>query len=84
MQDDRRRRRSLVLAVIQTSYLTRPMAPAIFHLRSIAPKDMTYGPIYRRVLPLMAAQGPVPAAFLLVPELATWLPSLLVGLLVGL
>ncbi|MBY6140685.1 TRAP transporter large permease subunit [Leisingera daeponensis] len=70
----------LVLVVIQTSYLTPPMAPSIFYLRSIAPKDMTYGHMYRGVLPFVAAQGLVLAALLAVPELATWLPSILVGL----
>lgn len=70
----------LVLVVIQTSYLTPPMAPSIFYLRSIAPRDMTYGHMYRGVLPFVAAQGLVLAALLAVPELATWLPSILVGL----
>ncbi|MEV8467540.1 TRAP transporter large permease subunit [Fluviibacterium sp. DFM31] len=70
----------LVLVVIQTSYLTPPMAPSIFYLRSIAPKDMTYGDMYRGVLPFVAAQGLVLLALLLFPRLATWLPSILVGL----
>ncbi|WP_193141343.1 TRAP transporter large permease subunit [Meridianimarinicoccus sp. MJW13] len=70
----------LVLVVIQTSYLTPPMAPSIFYLRSIAPKDMTYGDMYRGVLPFVAAQGLVLLALLLFPWLATWLPSILVGL----
>lgn len=70
----------LVLVVIQTSYLTPPMAPSIFYLRSIAPKDMTYGHMYRGVLPFVATQMLVLAALLLMPELATWLPSKLVGL----
>lgn len=70
----------LVLVVIQTSYLTPPMAPSIFYLRSIAPKDMTYGQMYRGVMPFVAAQMLVLVALILFPSLATWLPDILVGL----
>lgn len=70
----------MVLVVIQTSYLTPPMAPSIFYLRSIAPPSMTYGQMYRGVVPFIIAQMLVLAAVVLFPQLATWLPSLLVGL----
>jgi TRAP-type mannitol/chloroaromatic compound transport system permease large subunit len=70
----------MVLVVIQTSYLTPPMAPSIFYLRSIAPKDITYGQMYRGVLPFIVAQVLVLLAIILVPQTATWLPSILVGL----
>ncbi len=70
----------LVLVVIQTSYLTPPMAPSIFYLRSIAPRSMTYGQMYRGVLPFVGAQMLVLVVLLLFPAVATWLPSILVGL----
>lgn len=70
----------MVLVVIQTSYLTPPMAPSIFYLRSIAPRSMTYMQMYRGVLPFVAAQMLVLVAIILFPALATWLPSVLVGL----
>lgn len=70
----------MVLVVIQTSYLTPPMAPSIFYLRSIAPRDMTYGQMYRGVLPFVGAQMLVLVVIILVPEVATWLPDILVGL----
>ena len=70
----------LVLVVIQTSYLTPPMAPSIFYLRSIAPRSMTYGQMYRGVLPFVGAQMLVLIVILVFPGIATWLPSILVGL----
>lgn len=70
----------MVLVVIQTSYLTPPMAPSVFYLRSIAPREMTYGQMYRGVLPFVAAQLLVLIALLLFPGLATWLPEVMVGL----
>lgn len=70
----------MVLVVIQTSYLTPPMAPSIFYLRAIAPKSMTYGHMYKGVLPFVVAQGLVLLVIILFPETTTWLPSLLVGL----
>ncbi|MDO6616508.1 TRAP transporter large permease subunit [Pacificibacter sp. 1_MG-2023] len=70
----------MVLVVIQTSYLTPPMAPSIFYLRSIAPKSMTYIQMYRGVLPFVAAQMLVLVVIILFPAVVTWLPSVLVGL----
>ncbi|MEP3296131.1 TRAP transporter large permease [Tateyamaria sp.] len=70
----------MVLVVIQTSYLTPPMAPSIFYLRSIAPRDMTYGQMYRGVLPFVGAQMLVLIVIIAFPAVATWLPDLLVGL----
>lgn len=70
----------MVLVVIQTSYLTPPMAPSIFYLRSIAPSSMTYGQMYRGVLPFVAAQMLVLLVIILFPAIATWLPTILVGL----
>ncbi len=70
----------MVLVVIQTSYLTPPMAPSIFYLRSIAPRSMTYMQMYRGVLPFVGAQMLVLVVIILFPAIATWLPSVLVGL----
>ncbi len=70
----------LVMVVIQTSYLTPPMAPSIFYLKSIAPPSMTYGHMYRGVIPFVLAQLAVLVVVLLWPAVATYLPSILVGL----
>ena len=69
----------LCICVIQTAYLTPPMAPAIFYLRAIAPPEMTYGDMYRGVAPFVACQGLVILVVWFMPGAATYLAGLLVG-----
>ncbi|MCA3246017.1 MAG: TRAP transporter large permease subunit [Azospirillum sp.] len=64
-----------MLVCIQTSYLTPPMAPAIFYLQSVAPPGMTYLDICRGVVPFLICQLLVLAAVLAFPWTATWLPG---------
>ncbi|MDR5860014.1 TRAP transporter large permease subunit [Halomonas eurihalina] len=70
---------TLVLVTIQTSYLTPPMASSIFYLKSIAPKDITYGQMCRGVLPFIAIQLLTLLLVALFPATATWLPDKIVG-----
>lgn len=70
---------TLVLVTIQTSYLTPPMASSIFYLKSIAPKDITYGQMCRGVLPFIAVQLVTLLLVALFPSMATWLPDRIVG-----
>ena len=70
---------TLVIIVIQTSYLTPPMASSIFYLKSIAPSDMTYGQMCRGVVPFILLQVATLLIVALFPALATWLPSQIVG-----
>ena len=65
----------MMMVVIQTSYLTPPMAPSIFYLKSIAPKDMTYGQMCRGVVPFVIIQFLVLAIVASFPQVATWLPA---------
>ena len=69
----------MVVIVIQTAYLTPPMAPAVFYLRTIAPPEMTYRDMYRGVAPFVVLEAIVLAIVALVPEAATYLPKILVG-----
>jgi tripartite ATP-independent transporter DctM subunit len=64
----------MFMVVVQTAYLTPPLAPSIFYLRSIAPADMTYGHMYKGVLPFIAIQLLLFLIILAVPSIATWLP----------
>ncbi|PVB60444.1 TRAP transporter large permease subunit [Labrenzia sp. 011] len=70
---------TMVIVVIQTSYLTPPMASSIFYLKSIAPPDMTYGQMCRGVVPFIFLQLATLALVVLFPALATWLPDQIVG-----
>lgn len=69
----------MFLIVVQTSYLTPPMAPAVFYLKSIAPPDFTYGHMYRGVMPFVMIEIMLLGLLALFPELATWLPKVLYG-----
>jgi tripartite ATP-independent transporter DctM subunit len=70
---------TMVIIVIQTSYLTPPMASSIFYLKSIAPPDMTYGQMCRGVVPFILLQLMTLAVVALWPPIATWLPEQIVG-----
>ena len=69
----------LVLIVIQTSYLTPPMAPAIFYLRGIAPREITLPQMYAGVVPFILLQLLTLGLVMRFPELALWLPQQLLG-----
>jgi TRAP-type mannitol/chloroaromatic compound transport system permease large subunit len=68
-----------MLVCIQTSYLTPPMAPAIFFLQSVAPPEMTYGDICRGVIPFVVCQVLTLFVVIAFPWTATWLPALMGG-----
>jgi tripartite ATP-independent transporter DctM subunit len=65
------------LIMIQTSYLTPPMAPAIFYLRGISPPEIRLVDMYRGVIPFITLHMVVLAAVLALPWLSLWLPSVL-------
>ncbi|MBT06631.1 MAG: C4-dicarboxylate ABC transporter permease [Rhodospirillaceae bacterium] len=65
----------LFLIVIQTSYLTPPMAPAIFYLRGISPPEIKLSHMYKGVMPFIALEVIALALVILFPGLALWLPE---------
>ncbi len=69
----------LFLIMIQTSYLTPPMAPAVFYLRAVAPDEITIRDMYRGVTPFIVLQCIALAIVMIFPALVTWLPSQLLG-----
>ncbi len=69
----------MMMIVIQTAYLTPPMAPAIFYLRTIAPPEISYRDMYIGAIPFVLLEVLVLAAVALFPSAATYLPSLMVG-----
>lgn len=66
----------MAVIVIQTSYLTPPMAPSIFYLRGIAPPEVTYRHMYLGIIPFVACQLLALLAVLAMPWTATWLPKI--------
>jgi len=69
----------LFLIIIQTSYLSPPMAPAIFYLRGIAPPEITMHHMFRGVVPFIVLQLLTLLLVATFPQLVLWLPSKLLG-----
>ena len=68
-----------LLIVIQTSYLSPPMAPAIFYFRAISPPEITTAHMYRGVIPFIVLQLITLAIVLAFPATVLWLPLKLLG-----
>ncbi len=64
---------------LQTSFLTPPFGFALFYLRGVAPDSVETTDIYRGVMPFIAIQLLALTVLAFVPELATWLPTLIYG-----
>ena len=69
----------LFLIVLQTGYLSPPMAPSIFYLRAIAPPEIKLLHMFRGVAPFIAAQVLCLVLVLVFPEIALWLPEAIFG-----
>jgi len=69
----------LFLIIIQTSYLTPPLAPAIFYLRGIAPPSITLLDMYKGVVPFILLQLVTLAIIMSFPQTVLWLPTKLLG-----
>jgi tripartite ATP-independent transporter DctM subunit len=64
---------------LQTSFLTPPFGFSLFYLRSVAPKELATGHIYRGALPFVVLQIVAIATLFVFPEIVTWLPGVLYG-----
>jgi tripartite ATP-independent transporter DctM subunit len=63
------------LVMLQTGYLTPPMAPSIFYLRGIAPPEITLRHMYSGIWPFVGLQLLVVAVLVAFPKAVTWLPD---------
>ena len=64
---------------LQTSFLTPPFGWALFYIRGVTPSSIKTTTIYRGVMPFIAIQILMLAIIWTFPEIATWLPSVLLG-----
>jgi tripartite ATP-independent transporter DctM subunit len=69
----------LFLIMIQTSYLTPPMAPAIFYLRAVAPAEINIKHMYKGVVPFIVLQCLTLVFVMIFPSLVTYLPSIMLN-----
>ncbi len=65
----------LFLIMLQTGYLTPPMAPSIFYLRGIAPPEIKLHHMYTGIWPFIALQVMVVGLLVAYPKFVTWLPD---------
>ena len=64
---------------LQTSFLTPPFGFALFYLRGVAPPEVTTTALYRGVLPFILIQFIVIIMVILMPQLATKLPAIMLN-----
>jgi tripartite ATP-independent transporter DctM subunit len=63
---------------MQISYLSPPFGPAVFYLKGVTPPDITIGDIFHSIWPFMALQVVALVIVMAFPQLALWLPSLMI------
>ena len=69
----------LFCVAMQTSFLTPPMAPALFYLKGVAPNGVEFGQhIVRGTIPFVLLQLLGLAVLTLFPQLVLWLPQVMV------
>jgi TRAP-type mannitol/chloroaromatic compound transport system permease large subunit len=62
---------------LQMSFLTPPFGYALFYLKGVAPPDMTMGDIYKGIIPFVLLQMVGLALVIAIPEIATYLPTIM-------
>ena len=65
----------LILITMEISLLTPPFGLLLYVMKGVAPFDVTIGAVIRSALPFILIELAVLALLILVPEVATWLPS---------
>lgn len=63
---------------MQISYLSPPFGPAVFYLKAVTPPEITVGDIFHSIWPFMALQVVALITVMVFPQLALWLPSLMI------
>lgn len=69
----------LYLVNMQMSFLSPPFGYALFYIRGVCPPEITMATIFRSSLVFLALQTIGLLAVVLIPGLATWLPSVVYG-----
>ena len=68
-----------MLIVMEISLLTPPFGLLLFVMKGVAPKDISFGTITLATLPFLGIQMAVLALIVVWPEIALWLPKLLLA-----
>lgn len=65
---------------MQMGYVTPPFGYQLFYLKSVAPEGITTADLYRSILPFLAVLIIGMALIMLFPQIALWLPNLMMKL----
>jgi tripartite ATP-independent transporter DctM subunit len=68
----------MIAVNLQTSFLTPPFGFALFYLRGVAPPEVRTIDIYKGIIPFVIIQLVMLLILAMFPQLATWLPDVLV------
>ena len=68
----------LFIINMQMAELTPPIGMNLFYMKAVAPRDTTMEDIYRSVFPFVLILLVGMIIIMLVPQLATWLPTALI------
>ena len=68
----------LFIMNMEMGYLTPPFGFNLFYMKAIAPKGITMTDIYRSIVPFVILQGIGLIIVIIFPEIALWLPKLMV------
>uniref|UniRef100_A0A2A4Z1S4 TRAP transporter large permease protein n=1 Tax=OCS116 cluster bacterium TaxID=2030921 RepID=A0A2A4Z1S4_9PROT len=66
----------LFMITAQMAYITPPFGYTLFYLKGVLPDNIGIGQVYRGVIPFFLIQVVVLTAFVLFPDIVTWLPNL--------
>jgi TRAP-type mannitol/chloroaromatic compound transport system permease large subunit len=69
----------MVAVNLQTSFLTPPFGFSLFYLRSVTPREIPTGTIYRGIVPFVAIQLLMLGIIWVFPQLTTALPRYVFG-----
>jgi tripartite ATP-independent transporter DctM subunit len=64
--------------IMEMGYLTPPFGMNLFIMKGVAPEGITMGDIYRSIVPFVALQFIGLIIIMLLPQLALWLPDLMI------
>ena len=62
---------------LEMAYLTPPLGFNLFYLKGVAPPEVTMGDIYRSIAPFVVLQAIGLALVIILPQIALWLPSMM-------
>ena len=69
----------LIAVNLQTSFLTPPFGFSLFYMKGVAPASIRMQQIYRGIVPFVLLQLIGLGLVLLFPEIALWLPRMVIG-----